>query len=345
MSTSNPSIKSIQDLFLGFPLLELEVNSGVVLRQNGILHKDKIYYVINRYDKNAGLFSYYFTTLSHIVYASLRGWTPIVDLRTGFYYLLHDNEAQNGKINAWDLFFNQPCDVGLEIIENASNVITANAIWGFKQPIDFATLNPGTPSFEIFRNASLQIPLNSHLQAFCNESAPLALFDLTKCIGISYRAGYDLVKPRDHFMQPTAEEMIELVKYQIKSGNFDSVFLATEDESALELFKSRLGEIKIHTVNRLRVGNSSTKIRELDVYTKLFSEGYLSGFKRNELIESITFGRENDRFLINCEYISEMYFLSKCGGFIGNRSNGNMYAILKNGGNYKFLHLPDRVYP
>ena len=65
---------------------DLIINSESNTKANKIYHfgeteKDKIFYVIRRSNCSAGLFSYFFTTLTQIRYALEMGWYPIVDMK------------------------------------------------------------------------------------------------------------------------------------------------------------------------------------------------------------------------------------------------------------------------
>ena len=102
MSEFQKIVEQVQAVFRVSPELALAANGGHVLMRHGSADPDKIYYVIRRPDRKAGLFSYYFTSLSHVIFAQTRGWIPVIDMQSGYFYLCHEDETHVGKTNAWD---------------------------------------------------------------------------------------------------------------------------------------------------------------------------------------------------------------------------------------------------
>lgn len=336
-------INQLKELFRNRPDIAFEVNGGHVLDRRGSADPERIYYIISRQDKTAGLFSYYFTALSHIIYALSRSWVPVVNMRDGYYYLCHDDEGQAGRINVWDLYFEQPGRSSLDDVLHAANVIEAKTVWAYDRELNFSLMDPGNPLYEICRVFSDHVPLNSTLGNYCKNVQMRTLERPVETIGISYRSTYDKFKPLGHFVQPSLDVLIGETDRLLSSNIFNYIFLATEDSSAVDLFVRRYGADKVFTVDRPRVGGGVSVAKTSGVDDRIFS-GVFNGLNSSEFIEGVRFDRENDKYKVACEYISEMHILSKCGGLMGARSNGTMYAYLMNGGRYKYTNLPTERY-
>ena len=87
----------------------------------GQLHKDKTFYVIGVDEGWCGMFAILVHQLTHIAYAVENGLLPVVDLKnyTSQYLSFEDRF----KINAWEIFFEQPSGYNLNDIKKAKNVI------------------------------------------------------------------------------------------------------------------------------------------------------------------------------------------------------------------------------
>ena len=75
------------------------------------LYPNRKAYIIRR-DHKAGFFSNFFFVLGHIIYADKKGWDIFVDMEH-YPTLYNEKEGYNGKRNAWEYYFQQPCKLSL----------------------------------------------------------------------------------------------------------------------------------------------------------------------------------------------------------------------------------------
>ena len=322
--------------------ISLLVNEGHVIKKYGKKYPDKIFYKINRNDKDAGLFSYYFTTLSHIIYAELKDWIPVIDMRNGYYYLLHEDQKSVGLTNVWDSYFTQPGGYELNNISKAANVITTTMPWAFGRELDFAAVTGKDFFFEILKETAKCIALNEEMTEYCKRVSSKLISNYENTLGLSYRLTYDVVKPKNHFVQPSLDEMCQIAEKLLNDKVFTNIFVATDDAESLEKIKKHFGVERVFHTERPRVGNKSIHRTNSQIDQATF-ETVVSKNKIT-LIENTDFGRNEEKFNRNRDYISEMETLAICGGLIGARTNGVMYALMRNAGRYRYVHMPTERY-
>ena len=111
--------------------------------QNRELHKsfgdenpDKTIYIIRCVNDKSGfyngpinnLMANYFYVLTHLRYARVNGYVPVVDQQNYPVYNSADS-AINGTMNAWEYYWKQPSDVSLDEAYRSRNVILSRRKW------------------------------------------------------------------------------------------------------------------------------------------------------------------------------------------------------------------------
>ena len=79
------------------------------------------FYISRRHTNRAGLFSFVLSNLGAIKDATEKGYIPVVDMKDSPNPMLMPDEV--GKVNAWDLFFDQPQGYTLEMLQASKNII------------------------------------------------------------------------------------------------------------------------------------------------------------------------------------------------------------------------------
>lgn len=147
------------------------------------------------------------------------------------------------------------------------------------------------------------------------------LFDDEKVLGVMIR-GTDYVSSGmtgDRKMA-TAQQMAPLIHEWIEKFGFERIFLATEDEDALEHMHSEFGHL-IVALSQERIKQSDLRKNELiSTYEKEHADGMYE-----EKLEDTT---------IN--YFYALYILSKCDSFVcSGRCNGSDIVLSLNNGRFK----------
>lgn len=275
-------------------------------------NKDTVYYIIRVNPTiKAGVFAYYRYVLGKIQYAIEKGYVPIVDMQN------YDNMYWNygNKKNAWELFFEQPCKVGLEDIQESANIILSD--WNpYENNLDYN--NYGDNKLAA-RQAAEYIRFNSYVNDRINRAYSLIGGGIKRICGIKLRGSdYITSRPAGHAIPPEVEEAyceVEHVLNDVWMEKYDSFFLSTEDETILSYFQdryqNRLAYLPINRYTRNEVWYQAEK-----TYEERINEGI--------------------------EYCIDVALLAKCNALITCRCQGAGAATLINAGKYEHIHVIER---
>lgn len=193
----------------------------------GTEHPEKTFLVIRRNEPKVGIGSFVLSTLGWIRFAQNTGMLPIVDMQTLRTMYLSRNER--GRLNAWEFFFKQPIGYALPDISRAAHVVIATGIMPFRgfMPTFSTELTEWHDIAQKYLHPSKQ-----------SSSAP---FNVTKdLIGVLARGtDYVTLHPKDHPVQPSAEQLIKRVR---ETNPNPTVYLVTEDAAILQSFRTEFGE-------------------------------------------------------------------------------------------------------
>jgi hypothetical protein len=234
----------------------------------------------------------YVPVYPQIAYALEKGYIPIIDMQS------HRNPFTNsvGEINAWELYFKQPCGIGLNQIEKGAKCIYSLEYFGPKSPFLSSLFDEKEKEFwKII--ASKFIIFNDFVGSYINKEAN-NLLKGGKTLGLLFRGtDYTALKPKNHPIQPNVEQFIEQIKISLeKWGDFDLFYLATEEQ---------------RIVQRLQI--------------LVNSRSYYDNFGSDFLFKA-SFERENDEFLKGLEYLSSIIILSRCNSIIAGACAGTYAA-------------------
>lgn len=275
------------------------------------------YLIIKRECGNSplGLFAYYITNLAWIEYAISHQMIPIIDMKN--YVNTYHGKTDVGKVNTWELFFKQPCEVDLE---SALNSNKARYVWQ-----DIPDFHP---------NASLDFMCNdaivSHYHQIANkyvcftprvlqtlqkkEQEILEPYKSERILGVLARGtDYTHVQPYYHAIQPDSKMLAEVIDKHCSRYRCNKIYIATEDAEILENMIEIYGDRLLYT-NQKRVRDVSGYLNE----NKAFSE--------------------RDSFDRGIEYLESIFLLSKCNGIVAGRTSGTVGACIM-ANNYEFKYF------
>lgn len=277
---------------------------------------DKTFYIIRRRDKYPGIFSYVITTLAHIDKEIKMGRIPIIDMQNNFNIYL--NPEQVGKENAWEFYFEQPYNIGLDDIKKSRNVIIGSGDIPQLFPyLDVKFLQGKTGEIEYWRKLSHKyIRLNRTTEERLKKIRKELFGEKERILGVLGRGtDYTAKRPANHPVQPNPEELLEKAKDIFEKEKCTKIFLATEDKNIYNLFKSAVGDILITYHGEF-----------LDYKGGLIGkEGYINNKDRKES---------------GFNYLAEIYLLSKCQCLCAGRTSGTVGALLFTEG-YDYMYLFD----
>lgn len=270
---------------------------------------DKIFYVIGQKEPSGGLWWIINKVVMHIAYAHDKNYIPVIDYK--HYWTQYHNIGELNRTNVWEKFFLQPSGYSLENISRSHNIIISDK---YSAPSD-QYLMGNTDFYECperlnyFRSVFKQyITFTPNTLNLLNEMRDKIIPENSRVLGILCRGtDYLLKKPKGHPVQPNPQDVIEDAKKVIREYHCDYIFLATEDRSILDLFKSEFGDQLLY-VNQRRV--SKEEMQAVDL-----------------LIDANKKSIE-DKYMMGINYLASTYILSKCNCFIGGRTGGTKGVLL-----------------
>lgn len=267
--------------------------------------------IINKglYDYNILNVCFIDNMMQLILYSINEGYNPYINVKDS-----------NGN-NIWERFFEQPylADINVQY----SNVCRKDCSV-MNSPIYFPTfpqlddISKNGPLFSYFLR-----PIPSVKEYFDYEYAKI--IKGKRILGVLCRGtDYVVMKPKNHPVQPSVEEVIQLVTEKMEEFNYDGIYLATEEHAIYDMFdKAFPGKVLINQ-------------REwFDYYYDLQKS---NGFT---FIDSISFDRKDDNYRKSLEYFSSLNLLSKCSALIGGTCGGTRFSLYMNNGKYEYSYLFD----
>lgn len=281
----------------------------------GNQNPEKTFFVIRRASCKVGLFSSVMTNMGLVDYAVKKGYIPVIDMQnTSNTYLEPD---QVGKVNAWEFYFNQPMGYGLGDIAESKNVILSNGI--ITQNNDYPDIHVVDDEKQLLRWRKVfqkYFSINDTLlKKFYTEKQNL--FGEYRILGVLARGtDYVNLKPKNHPIQPGANQVIEKAEEIMERFQCAYIFLATEDQTIFDVMKRRFGD-KLLAV-------------ETERYTT-------SG---NQNINDMSSDRKEDRYRKGKEYLLSVWLLSQCNCLVAGNVGGTHGALLMSSG-YEYSYIFD----
>ncbi len=309
----NNEYKSLFDSMLDPDVLDNALEEFERVRSNA----DTVY-LIGMYHERTGIFGYINNYLPHILYAVLKGYIPVIDMKN------FNNIYKISDENAWENYFLQPCDIGLD--NNFKNIIHCpHDLWYRWAPNSYPLMSDaeikmwGTV-YEKF------VRYNEQSKKYLNDEMDRCLPSPEKTVGVIYRGtDYTLGKPPGCPIQPTKKMLADKVEEIMKRNNLEYVYIASDERDIVDYLNERFpGKVLINK----RV-----------YYDEATNVDY-SNYNNDQIgISGAHFERENNQYLIGIEYISTINLVSHCSCFVAGACGGTTAALYLNNGKYKEKYI------
>ena len=249
--------------------------------------ENKTFYVIRSRGKTEGLLSSVLYVINEAKWANRIGFIPVVDFTNSScqYYV---NRPIHGKRNAWEYYFIQPSNLGMEDIRNKKNVLLSG--WNFKKtPINESLCN---------KDVLFQPYIHNIVNEFWAQN-----FQKKKVLGVFIRGtDYASLKPKNHSVQPSIEQMLEKMNEFMERYSFERIFVVTEDYSYYTKITSLFKE-KVFS----------------------YSDDFIKDYNTNDYIsESL----KDDPYIRGLNYLIRILLLSKCEYTICSKASGSSFMKL-----------------
>lgn len=281
----------------------------------GKLNPDKTYFIVkpDYQDCVEGLLSLVYRQVLYINYALSQGFIPFVDWKR------YKTQYSDGN-NAWEYFFKQPSNVTEEEVYSSKNVYLSG--WTFKD-----INQKGYFSSNVFFDDSLLGECNSLFKkclSFSDEVNRIVELEeqnlnVIECVGVYVRGtDYVRLKPSGEYIQPTPEQVIEILDVFLAENKVKSIFLVTEDGDIFDKFKEKYCD--------------SLKIVSFD--------SFIRGYTGQQVLSKSNILKA-DKKQRGQEYLVKMILLSKCRYFVGSITQGSKFSYILNGGKYEDKYIFD----
>jgi hypothetical protein len=268
----------------------------VRVRSFGQENPDKVFYVIWR-EKGPGLFSIVTSTLCHIHIARQLGMVPVVDLE---HFRSHYNEDHpvEGTHNSWEYYFKPVSPYSLEEVYNSKTVAFCDG----RYPSGYAFWLTEAPELqEVYRSCvRLQPWIEEFVDHFEAEN-----FAGARVLGIHFR-GQEYRTAPIHPFPATPRQMITRARELLSQGGYEKIFVVTEEQAYLDLFKRVFGSRVIHT----------------------------NAFRTTEVNAYGMYARPNHKYLLGLEVLRDTLLLGRCNALLCASSNVTEFAQLYSAGRY-----------
>ena len=270
-------------------------------------YQNNIFVIIrnpNMYD--CGLFCYYNIYLSCIESFLIKGYIPIIDLKS-FPNLLNGYIINSSSINPWEYFFEQPFCYNLnDVLDKAEKKIFFNCTKPCKAPLFVDYFNKSLSIIFWSNIAKNYIPIKKEIIKESKIIKNQLLKNSNNVLGVFIRGtDYLSVKKKGHPKVPSTEQVINDIKIMDRKYIYDMIFIVTEDKRIRNNIINEFGD-KIKYLSPKKELNYNYTQKKL-----LFNYHNIVGNKDN---------------LKN--YILNMIILSKCIDIITSLTNGSVFVLI-----------------
>lgn len=267
----------------------------VEIKENGSEYAGKIIYRITEFGLSNGFFSEVLFLLKKLLYCDARGFIPYV--MWGKDCLYYENEGVDGEYNCFLHYFSQTSEV--ESTDNAAFVIEANDShldWVYSTYEAKAYNYPPEYIKELGKMARKYLRYNEHVKEYL-ESEFDSLIGGKKTLAVHFRGTDYRRQYNNHPVFVTIEEEISTVRGLMESGNYEQIFVATDETEAIQKFVDEFRDKVVYYEDVLRAKEGDESV----------------AFSQNE--------RELHHYKLGLEVMRDQYTLTRCDGLVCGISN------------------------
>ncbi|MFR6471244.1 MAG: hypothetical protein ACLUPE_02900 [Turicibacter sanguinis] len=291
-----------------------------IYRKKG-LHPNETYYVIRCNLPECGLFAIYMYILDHVAFAIDHGYIPVLDCEQ-YKCLYKENKPIKGVKDPWRYYFEKLSPVSLEDCKKFQNVIYGPIKFLHYKAIYYYSDQEKNILPEKRRIAELSTLVQSYMQfrpelkQELDEQAK-KLNHFQRILGIHVRGTDMYTEGKQHPVPTGNTKDFSIIDKILEENQIDGIFLCTDTMSTVKLFKDYYG-------NRVITNEAVRQINDLG-----------SGIHKDT---SLGIHRNNHKYMLGIEVITDMYMLAQCDVLLCGPSNVAFVALIHNNNRY------DKVY-
>ncbi len=279
-----------------------------------------------------GLFAAMQAYIRWMAFADKKGYIPLVDMK--YVPNMYLNPDEVGRVNAWEYYFKQTGGgMTLEEAYARKDKLIVNRLdlppfssaedrALFKEVYSMSAGVTDKVNRDYWRKLwKKNISFNEETEKYINDWWTEHVKDGEKVLGVMLRGSdYVALKPRDHAVQPSFEQMKEKTDEFLASHKCDKIFFATEDKTYLENFIRTYGS-KVIYIESPRIEVNEGELAS-DAFERLGVDK-----RRNGL-----------------QYAASISMLSKCDYLITSRTSATWFVFYMRETDFEYEYVFDLGY-
>ncbi len=318
---SNPNFRSYLSQYrnpveLSDPALASHPIINMPVHVLGPKNKGKVIMLLENQTYHGGFCAIWIYYLNRLSFSDKMGLCHVINWNQSDFY--QEDHPVNGAESVFEYYFQQPCGISLAEARESACVVYDwnNPEFGYDDVFHVGgATDYRFTSEDIEKFAKIQrkyIKLHPKLQKSIDAQIERLFCGHKVVLGVHARGADTKIGYKNHPLIVTAEDYIEKTEELAKRIKAELIFLATDDQEMLELFRDRFGDKLIYYDDVVR--SSST---------------VMSCFIKKE--------RTDHHYLLGLEIIRDVYTLAACQGFVCGMSYvGMVVQVLKRANNQKF---------
>ncbi len=274
----------------------------LTLHSFGDEYHGKIVYHIEEFGRSVGFFSEFLFALMQLYFAEDRGFIPYIHWGNNFLY--YETDGIQGEYNGFLYYFELVSEV--MDVNHAAHVVTATGdhIRYVQDTLNTHGYDVTTEYIDVLSVMIRRyIRYNEKTETYLKSGYRMLIGD-KKALAVHFRGTDYKRQYNNHPVFVTIEQEIEKVRELIHAKDYEIIFLATDEQEAVEIFKKEFGEM----------------VRAFD-----------DTWRADGGDESIAFShaeRKNHHYLLGLEVLRDQYMLTRCDGLVCGISNLTLAARL-----------------
>lgn len=270
------------------------------IESRGNEYPGQIVYQIGAFGCSVGFFAEFLYTLIRLYFAADRGFTPYVNWGSDFLY--YEQDGIGNEKNAFLYYFNPVTDV--VSTDNAAHVLMATD-YHIHDVQDRLNTHGYAVSDEYMTGLSNMIKkyirYNDKTKAYLEDGYD-TLIGNKRALAVHFRGTDYRRQYNNHPVFVTIEQEMEKVRELLATDKYDVIFLATDEQEAVDVFRSEFGDkVKVFEDTwRADGGDESVAYSHAD--------------------------RKQHRYLLGLEVLRDQYMLTRCEGLVCGISNLTLSA-------------------
>lgn len=286
---------------------KIYVNREINMKNDEGICDNETVYIIRKKDQT-GFFSIFLHVLSHIVYASQKGYKIVVDMEN-YPTLYNETYKYLDTNNAWEYYFQQPDDISLETANKYKNIIFSSFLPVKEEIPSYMATQQNPITYEMIENLSIYVEKYIKINKTILDEVESQKKQWGENILAVHIRGTDMYNTLNHPIPVSIDMYYKAIDEILKNKKINKIFCCTDEESILQKMKLRYGELIV----------STSSLRSTDGKA-LHTNG--------------NFKRENHKYNLGKEVLIDALLLSSCDYLICGHSSVAYGAIILNKGHF-----------